>query len=120
MYCTNCGKEIDDKAVVCPHCGVATDNYVELEKVAEPTKKVNGLGIAGFVVGLSSLAFGIYLLIACIVGLVLSIIAVKNKPKCGKCNGLATAGLIISIVSMALWTLWWGMMFKFIFTPISY
>ena len=23
MYCQNCGKEIDDKAVVCIHCGVA-------------------------------------------------------------------------------------------------
>ena len=24
MYCRNCGKEIDDKAAVCIHCGVAT------------------------------------------------------------------------------------------------
>lgn len=24
MYCKNCGKQIDDKAVVCVHCGVAT------------------------------------------------------------------------------------------------
>lgn len=23
MFCKNCGQEIDDKAVVCPHCGVA-------------------------------------------------------------------------------------------------
>ena len=26
MYCYNCGKEIDDKAVVCVHCGVETKN----------------------------------------------------------------------------------------------
>ncbi len=26
MYCSNCGKEIDDKAVVCIHCGCATAN----------------------------------------------------------------------------------------------
>ena len=32
MYCRNCGKEIDDKAVVCPGCGVPTDN-------AKPAKK---------------------------------------------------------------------------------
>ena len=119
MYCTNCGKEIDDKAVVCPHCGVVTDNYVQ-PVIDKPAQKTNGLGIAGFVVGLSSLALGMYLLIACIVGLILSIIAVKNKPKYNRCNGLATAGLVISIVSMALWTLWWGMMFRFIFTPIAY
>ena len=23
MYCTNCGKEINDKAVICVNCGVA-------------------------------------------------------------------------------------------------
>lgn len=23
MYCKNCGKEIDDKAVICVHCGVS-------------------------------------------------------------------------------------------------
>ncbi len=26
MYCRNCGKEIDDNAVVCVYCGVATGN----------------------------------------------------------------------------------------------
>ncbi len=26
MFCKNCGKEIDDKAAVCVHCGVATNN----------------------------------------------------------------------------------------------
>lgn len=26
MYCQKCGKEIDDEAIVCPHCGVATKN----------------------------------------------------------------------------------------------
>lgn len=27
MFCKNCGKEIDNNAVVCPGCGVATDNF---------------------------------------------------------------------------------------------
>lgn len=26
MFCRNCGKEIDDNAAVCIHCGVATAN----------------------------------------------------------------------------------------------
>ena len=26
MYCKNCGKQIDDKAVICVNCGVATGN----------------------------------------------------------------------------------------------
>jgi peptidoglycan/LPS O-acetylase OafA/YrhL len=27
MFCTNCGTEINDKAVVCPKCGVPTTNF---------------------------------------------------------------------------------------------
>lgn len=27
MYCTKCGAQIDDAAVVCPQCGCATQNY---------------------------------------------------------------------------------------------
>ncbi|MBO5449331.1 MAG: zinc-ribbon domain-containing protein [Ruminococcus sp.] len=26
MYCRNCGQEINDNAVICVHCGAATDN----------------------------------------------------------------------------------------------
>lgn len=26
MFCKNCGKEIDDKAAICVHCGVAVSN----------------------------------------------------------------------------------------------
>lgn len=27
MFCSKCGKEIDDEAVICPNCGVPTANY---------------------------------------------------------------------------------------------
>lgn len=33
MYCKNCGKQIDDRAVICPHCGVPA----ETEKVKPAT-----------------------------------------------------------------------------------
>lgn len=29
MFCSKCGKEIDDMAIVCPICGVATKNFEE-------------------------------------------------------------------------------------------
>lgn len=29
MFCSNCGKEIDDKAVICIYCGCATKNQSE-------------------------------------------------------------------------------------------
>lgn len=27
MYCSKCGAQIDDAAVICPRCGCATQNY---------------------------------------------------------------------------------------------
>ena len=87
MYCKNCGKEIDDKAVVCPYCGVQVGN------VAPAQNKTNVLAIVGF----------IFAFLMPIVGLICSIIG-KNKADeyGGNGKGLATAGIIISIVEIAL------------------
>ena len=38
MYCSNCGAEIDDKAVVCVKCGVLTGN-VPVSKMPSPTNE---------------------------------------------------------------------------------
>ncbi len=38
MYCENCGKEIDEKAVICPHCGVLIKKDL-LEKTKKQPKK---------------------------------------------------------------------------------
>ena len=35
MFCTKCGKEIQDEAVMCPHCGVPTDNFKKETKNAK-------------------------------------------------------------------------------------
>lgn len=129
MYCRKCGKEINDEAVVCPHCGVLTTNgasafYGQPVPPAQPlrnydapaqlpgqlpaqTKGVNGLGIAGFVVGLVSLFAGVYFCIPAVVGLILSIFAVMNRKKYKSCGGLAIAGLVISAVALAFWFIVW-------------
>lgn len=101
MFCKNCGKEIDDRATVCVHCGVP----VTVEEVEK--RKVNGLAIAGFVVALVSLWLGIYFCIASIVGLVLSIVGMATSKKYNSCNGLAIAGLVISILSVVAWAIVW-------------
>lgn len=86
MYCKNCGKEIDDKAVICPCCGV---------QVAEVPKenRTNTLALIGFI-----LAF-----VVPVAGLICSIIGSRNAADCGgNGKGLATAGIAISIVELAL------------------
>lgn len=35
MFCNNCGKQIDDKAAVCIHCGVATHETVQQPQQAQ-------------------------------------------------------------------------------------
>ena len=102
MYCKTCGKEINDEAVVCPHCGVATTNA----PAAQQKKPINGLGIAGFVVSILSLWLGMYFCIASIIGLVLSSVAVALRNKYSL-NGLAIAGLVISCISVFIWGIIW-------------
>ena len=32
MFCSKCGKEINDEAVICPSCGVPTQNYISQQQ----------------------------------------------------------------------------------------
>lgn len=114
MYCKNCGKEIDDKAAVCVYCGVPT------KEAAGEKNKVNGLGVAGFILSLLSLWLGMYYCIASILGLILSAVGMGKSKECSKCNGLAVAGLILSILSLLIWLLVWLFVGSVILGAASY
>ena len=49
MYCKNCGKEIDDKAVICIYCGCATGNGTV--NVSSEEKNNTPKGWVGFLFG---------------------------------------------------------------------
>ena len=88
MFCKNCGSQIDDNAVVCPHCGVQVGQVESLS-----TKKENNIAIIGFI-----LSFFI-----AIAGLVCSIIGFnKAKNEGAPHKGYALAGIIISVVEIGL------------------
>lgn len=90
MYCNNCGKEIDNKAAVCPYCGVVA-NKNALSQSSE--NQTNVLAIVGFI-------FSFFI---AIVGLVCSIIGYKKSAELnGNGRGLALAGIIISAIEIAL------------------
>lgn len=91
MFCSNCGSQIDDKSVVCPNCGVATNNYIA--NYPATSDKKNVLAIVGFI-----LSFFI-----AIAGLICSIIGYKKAAELdGNGKGLALAGIIISTIWIAI------------------
>ena len=74
-FCKNCGQQIDDKAVVCPSCGVA--------QTTTPAVVDNG-------------GFGWGVLGCCIpiVGLILFLVWKDTKPKTAKAAGI---GALVSV-----------------------
>ena len=91
MFCPKCGKDIRDDSVVCPYCGTQVGMPVQ----QQPTRS-NTVAIVGFV-----FAFLIPL-----VGLICSIIGKSKVDECGG-NGkeLATAGIVISIITIVLYVI---------------
>ncbi len=41
MFCSKCGKEINDEAIVCVHCGCPTANYQQTNKDKEQPIIIN-------------------------------------------------------------------------------
>lgn len=74
-YCGNCGKELDDAAVICPHCGV-------------PQKGAQGLTDNG------SLGWGVLGCCVPLAGLILFLVWKDQKPKTAKMAGM---GALISV-----------------------
>lgn len=57
MFCRNCGKEVNDNAVVCIHCGCSLDTKKEKQLSGESK---TGLGVVlGIFLGLIGLIIGL-------------------------------------------------------------
>ena len=83
MFCRNCGKEIDDNAVVCPHCGV-----IQKEELVQNTVD-NG----GFLWGLLGCCIPI-------VGLILFLVWRDTKPKTSRAAGI---GALVGVICVAVY-----------------
>ncbi len=115
MFCYNCGSKLDDKAVICPHCGVQVRTLsddpaafgerdgkhpsvtvarsdVPPASAQRSANNENALAIVGFI-----LAFFVPL-----AGLICSIIGLKKANQGAPYKGLAIAGVVISAVSLGI------------------
>lgn len=89
MYCKNCGEQIDDKAVICPKCGVA-QRYIGEEV------NVNDAPSTGFAV----LCFFFP-----IIGLILYLVWHNTSPlKAKSCGKGALIGFCVGIAISIIFT----------------
>ncbi|MDE6667486.1 MAG: DUF4190 domain-containing protein [Clostridia bacterium] len=108
MFCKYCGKEVNDNALICPNCGVATDNYMQVAKPVGTQQKTNGLAIAGMICVIVGLIGGDYLFcIPSIVGLILSIVGMVKVKEYNSGFGFALTGIIIGAISLLIWLIVW-------------
>jgi len=82
-YCKNCGREIDNQAVVCPYCGVQQQS---LSNNNSQDTGGFGWGLLGFCIP--------------IVGLVLFLVWKTEKPNSAQAAGVgALIGFILGLIS---------------------
>lgn len=93
-YCRNCGATIDEKAVICPKCGVSQQSDTDSGSI--------GYGILGFFIP--------------IVGLILYLTWKDTKPKTAKSAGV---GALVSFIMSLAFTFIYIMLVFVIFASIG-
>ncbi len=97
-YCTKCGAELVDEAVVCTKCGCIVDPSFQMQQTQKPEKESKAIGILAIVFG----ALG------GIAGLILSIVGIciykepANRRNCYIGLGLFIAWIFIFIIYYAV------------------
>lgn len=104
MICKKCGASMTDGSLFCPACGARVEKE-EPVKAAEACAasvadkaRMQNFSVASMVLGILGMVFPFF---------VLSILAivfgcVSGKLNGGRKNGMATAGFVLGIVSLAL------------------
>lgn len=94
MYCKYCGNQMDDRAIICPHCGIPTDKFNQTDgtaKSAPPAPSANSNSSDS-----GSIGFGVLSFMFPVVGFILYLVWVDVMPlKAKSCGKGAITGLVI-------------------------
>ncbi len=97
MYCTACGKELHNDAVVCMACGVATTNIKG--SIVDNEANLAGWTVLGFFVP--------------IVGLILYLIWKEERPRTSRALGKGAIGYLIFVsVIFTIYFYFFGFIFS--------
>ena len=105
MFCSKCGKEISDEALICPGCGCPVENSreqncVSSSQMAERTE-ASSLGLVSVILGIVGIVMGLLLAFLGYAfgggALVCALFSLKKYPGDKKGN----TGMILAIVSLA-------------------
>ena len=114
MYCTTCGKQINDKAVLCVHCGVKTTQAVSQRPIDPAVKMLLPIGRSGYAIAAGYL--GIFSLIPLFApfAILFGFLAINDIKKNPEKSGMGRAyfGIGMGIFSILI-------MFLFILRNVS-
>jgi len=113
MFCSKCGKELEQDAKFCPACGTNLDQEAQANESqihqheAGPSGETSPKGAtAALVCGIIGIVMSF---IIPLVGLILSLVAISQGIKANKVSktGIATAGYIMGIAGIILSIIMW-------------
>jgi len=100
MFCRNCGKQIDDKAVICVGCGVPVKAEASATGSGAAVRMLLPIGRSGYAIAAGYLALFSVLIVPAPFALLFGILALReinqNPEKHGK--GRAFFGIIAGIL----------------------
>ena len=109
-YCSHCGAEVMDDAVLCTKCGCWLNNNT-MATAVQPKAKMNVCALVGFIISMVSIVLffidfiGLLALAGMIVSLVgLTQLNIKTEQR-GK--GFAIAGLVVGACFFLLGVIFW-------------
>lgn len=122
MVCPNCGAQIPQGTSFCQLCGTSVQNaqpqyqsqyqyptypnQYGAPPVKDPEVPGKGQGVASMILGIISLvsfcSFSVPIICA-IISIVLGCVSKSKAKAAGMKNGMATAGIVMSVICLSLW-----------------